>query len=294
MIEFRIEPNPVPIVGLRGPIPAVRIQGYSRGQVVAAVGQREPSNYSVIGVSANVSIGGVSVPFAIVESTFYYGNPVANGLNQAFSCLIQLPPYLLDAIERERVHDVQISVSVELRHHSNDGAPDRMFQSSQGYMQINVSQKQWLDALAAMGYSGGWVIEVERPETEGWDQVVHFLEKAAERITARDPEGAVAQCRAAWNRLDPLIDAMWGEVATEVDRGSAHEEGFPPKSERVKKMRDTVRSWSNTGAHPESYAASMDDALLAYRQTASLVSFLSRKTVQAESHAAATERTRGA
>ena len=286
MIEFRIEPNATPIVGVAGAVPGLRIQAYARGRIDEPTNQREPSKYIASGISANVSIGGVSIPFVTVESGLHYGNPVGNMLNQDLKCLVQLPRYLLDAIERSRMHDLQISVSVELRYHFVGGAPHELLQTTQGYMQLNISQKQWLDALAQMGYAAGWVLEVERPQIEGWDQVVAFLEKAAERIASRDAEGAVAQCRAAWNSLDPLLDATWPNVAAEVDRGSKLEADYPPKADRAQSIRGAVRSWSNTGAHPESYAASMDDALLAYRLTVSLVSFLSRKSVQAEAHAA--------
>ena len=80
MIEFRIEPNAVPIVGVAGPIPSLRIQGYSRGRVDEPANQREPSKYVVRGISANVSIGGVSIPFVTVESGLHYGNPVGKGM----------------------------------------------------------------------------------------------------------------------------------------------------------------------------------------------------------------------
>ena len=290
MIEFRLEPNAVPIVGVGGPIPSLRVQAYSRGRVDEPTSQQGPSKYVVSGVSANVSIGGVSVPFVTIESGFHYGNPVGHMLNQDLKCLVQLPRYLLDAIERARVHDVQISVSIELRYHFIGGAPHETLQVAHGYMQVNVSQKQWLDALTAMGYHGGWVIEIEQPTIEGWSKVAGFLEKAAERIASCDVEGGVAQCRAAWESLTPLIEAESAEIDFEVDRGSTAEEGEPKKSERILALRKAALKWAHTGAHPENYAASMEDALLAYRLTSSIVAYLSRKAVQAESHAPAKDR----
>jgi hypothetical protein len=284
MIEFRVEPNAIPIVGVAGPVPGLRIQGYSRGRIDEPTNQREPSKYIVSGVSASVSIGGVSIPFVTVESGLHYGNSVGNMLNQDLKCLVQLPRYLLDAIEGTRVHDLQISVSIELRYHFVGGGPHEMLQSAQGYMQLNISQKQWLDALAQMGYAAGWVLEVERPQIEGWDNVAAFLDKAADRIASRDPEGAIAQCRAAWRSLVPLLDARWDGIATEIDRGSTPEPSYPPKSARISAIREGALKWAHTGDHPETYAASMDDALLAYRLTASLISFLSRKAVLAEAH----------
>ena len=294
MIEFGIESNAVPIVGRADPIPCLRIQCWARGRTDELANPAGRLKFVASGLSANVSIGGVLIPSATVEATFRYGIAVGNILNQALTCQVQLPRYLLDAIERVRVHDVQISLSVELRYHAVGGAPDQVLQTVQGHMQVNVSQKQWLDALAAMGYSGGWVIEVERPQVEGWPAVVGFLDKAAERIASRQPEEAIAQCRAAWGALGPLVDHEQTSIAAEVDRGSTPEEGEPTKSERIQNLRKMTLKWAHTGAHPEYYAASMDDALLAYRMTVAMVGYLSRKAVQAEVHAAAAERRGGA
>ena len=69
-----------------------------------------------------------------------------------------------------------------------------------------------------------------------------------------------------------------------MDRGSTTEKEYPRKSERIATLRDAAISWANTGDHPENYAASMEDALLAYRLTSTLMSFLSRKARLAEAH----------
>lgn len=229
-----------------------------------------------------IGIGGINVPFVTVETGPHYGSPVSQWIGQELKFLVPLPRYLLEAIEESRTHDLQISVGIELRYHVAGGGPMDMLQVANGYMQLNISQKQWLDALAVMGYHGGWVIEVERPVVEGWPRAVEFLDRAWDRIVARDAEGAVGQCRAVWESLIPLIDAASGGISTEIDRGSTAEADEPKKSERIATLRKATLKWTHTGAHPENYAASMDDALLAYRMTASLVSYLSQKAAAAE------------
>lgn len=189
----------------------------------------------------------------------------------------------VDRIESVRQHNVTVQVSPVLRYFGQQGPPNSAYPS--GQTQLLIPENEWLAALEKMGYQGGWVVEVERPKVEGWSRPVEFLDKAWDRIQARDAEGAMAQCRAAWESIVPLLEAAAEGISTETDRGSLVEAGEPKKSDRVLTLRKAALKWAHTGAHPANYAASMDDALLAYRLTASLISFLSRKVVQAEAHA---------
>ena len=288
MIEFRLEQHRAPIIGVPGPVPTLKIQAYSRGRVDTdqRTGQSPtpPRPPIVLDLRSNISIGGVPADLVFLESGVHFGADLASQLNQEMKWRVQLPRYLLEAIESKRVHDITIDVSVELRYRQDPSLPFGEFGAVFAFLLLKVSEKDWLDALGAMGYQGGWIVEVDRPEIEGWDVAVGFLSKAQDRISSRDPEGAIAQCRAAWKRLKPLLDDVWTGIGTEVDRGSSPEDDHPRKSERIEKLRDATMSWTNTGDHPEHYAASMEDALLAYRLTASLMSFLSRKAKLAEDH----------
>jgi hypothetical protein len=82
--------------------------------------------------------------------------------------------------------------------------------------------------------------------------------------------------------MEPLLEGRWPHISTEIDRGSTPEKGEPLKSERIKQMRHWALKRAHTGAHGESYNASIEDAELAYRMTAALAAYLSRKVVQAE------------
>ena len=281
MVEFRIEQSGSPVAGVAGPVPGLRIQGYYRGRTDESTNSRDPPKYIASGISMNVSIGSVSIPFVTNESGFRYGSLVRDLFDHDLKCLIHLPRYLLDAIEKQREHDLKISVTVELRYFVPGEAPNEMLQMIQGSMKLDVSQKQWLDALAQMGYAGGWVLEVERPDVEGWPKAVEFLERAAERIASGDPQEALHLCRVAWDVVEPLLEAYKIDINAEIDRGSKEEEREPSKSMRIETLRKDTKKWTHTGAHPESYFASMDDAQLAYRLTASLMSYLSRKATKA-------------
>jgi hypothetical protein len=281
MIEYRLDPHGNPIQGVPGPIPSLKIQAYSRGRVEGLTsGQR----YLVVDAVTTVSLNGVVADSVFFEAGPRYGDDVANSFNQEAKWMVRFPRYLLEAVETTRAHDVQISVSVELRYWLTGAAPHETLRAAYAHLPMKISQKDWLDTLAAMGYKAGWVLEIERPEVEGWDGAVAFLSKAADRVASRDPEAAIAQCRAAWKQLEPFLKTVWSGIETEVDRGSTAEKDYPRKAERIAKLRDGAIAWANTGDHPENYAASMDDALLAYRLTVSMMSFLSRKAGLAVAH----------
>jgi hypothetical protein len=288
MIEYRLEPHGTPIQGTAGPIPSLKIQAYGRGRVEGVATGQQPlqpaQRYLVLDVVTVVTINGVLADSVSLESGPRYGDEVSNSFDQEAKWQVRLPRYLLEVIESTRTHDVQVSVSVELRYFLTGAPPHETLRAVYAQLPLKISQKDWLDALGAMGYRAGWVVEVDRPEIEGWDGAVAFLSKAADHISSRDPEGAIAQCRAAWKQLEPLLKGVWADVETEVDRGSTTEKGYPRKSERIATLRDAAISWANTGDHPENYAASMEDALLAYRLTSTLMSFLSRKARLAEVH----------
>ncbi len=234
---------------------------------------------SALDVVAVVSLGGITFPLR-------WDDPIRVGENlrqwgpRELKMFVPLGREAIDRIEAARQHNVTLDFSAILRYFPEPGPPAAAY--SYGQTRLLIPENEWLEALDEMGYQGGWVIEIERPFIEGWPRAIEFLDKASDRILSHDPEGAIAQCRAAWESLSPLLDAAWDGIAAEVDRGSAPEEGYPLKSERVRAFWESALKWTHTGAHPESYAASMDDALLAYRVTVSLMSFLSRKTVQSE------------
>ena len=149
---------------------------------------------------------------------------------------------------------------------------------------FELSQWKWLALLDKIGYFSSWVLEVPRPDIEGWSETVGFLKKAEERILSHDPEGAMAQCRAAWKSIQPTLVANWSDIAVEVDRGSKEEEGEPKKSVRAEAIWKDVLKFTHTGSHPEYYAATMQDALMAYQLTSSVCAYLSRKYVDSERH----------
>jgi hypothetical protein len=288
-IEYTLEANQTPIKGVPGPIPALRIQAYSRGRVI---GESPPTptpgggRLFVMDIIPTITLNGIYVSDVRFESGPHFGDEASMIFHQEVKCIVPLPRYLLEAIESTRQVDLPISVSVQLRYLAPNDPPGMPLRSAHGNLNLKISQRDWLAALAEMGFTSGWVLEIPRPEIEGWGATVGLLERAHERFDARDPEGAISQCRSAWKQLEPLLKGVWGDVAAEIDRGSRAEDNFPEKSKRIASMQTAATAWANTGPHTEYYAASMEDALLAIQVTYSLVAYLSRKATQAQSRGA--------
>lgn len=213
---------------------------------------------------------------------FSLGSDLTNTGGTEAKFLVRLTRQEIAEIEGRRAGDVNININLAFRYFLAPGGKAQAFYQG---TQLEISEGKWLKLLEALGYESGWVLEVLRPKIQGWERPVSHLQAARERIASHDAQGAVAECRAAWDSVDPLLKGAWESVEREMDRGSTPESGFPPKSARVKSLREWAERFSHTGAHPESFNATMEDALLAYRMTASLLSYLSVKVVQADRNA---------
>jgi len=133
-----------------------------------------------------------------------------------------------------------------------------------------------LEILRALAYSDRWIVELERPKIVGFEGVSQHVLKAFEAIQLRDYEGAVHNCRVAWDAASPLLDTVEKEMAIEIDRNSPGETGYPRKSQRINTLRRDLLSWAQIGAHKEFYAVTGEDALLCYRLTLSMFSYLTK------------------
>ena len=195
---------------------------------------------------------------------------------------VHLDRNTIESIEARRDHDVRVVLNMVLRYFE-DGSNHP--QAAYAQAPFDISESKWLKILTALGHRSSWVLYVDRPEIEGWDKAIELLHEAEERISSKDPEGTIVKCRAAWNAIEPLLNGRIEDIKPEVDRGSTPEEGQRSKSSRVMALKDAALQFSHTGPHPENYHASMDDALLAYRVTASIITYLSHKVWEADRHA---------
>ena len=232
---------------------------------------------------------GIWVPHTIEEVGLTVGTDLSKIRSSQIIYRLLLPRNLIERIESFRDADVSLTMSLQARYLVRfQSTPNTMAipQPQAAYVShsVDISESKWLGFLEKMGYFSAWLIEIPRPKFEGWDEAVKFLKSAEERILSHDPEGAVADCRAAWKSVQKVIEDNKPRIALEIDRGSRKEEDEPEKSERIENIWRGVLKFSNVGSHPEYYAATMEDAKLAYQTTCSVLSYISKKYVDAEKH----------
>jgi len=189
---------------------------------------------------------------------------------------LPMPRHVLIGIESRRKDDIQFSLHLGgiVSYVGSDKVTH--FEKLTCYHEWYCSQKQWSDILRKLGYRDYWIAEIDRPQIEGWEVVKEHLEKAAAALESKDFEKTMSECRVAWNSLDPLMNSLIDELKAKIDEGSAGEEGHPSKSSRILSLRESVRNWSHIGIHRESYKVLPEDAILCYRETVSLVAYISR------------------
>ena len=283
-VDFRINGQPqieVP-VGTRVPELKVRVVVEIRTEPIEG-------NTFLYDFVTSFDLLGIRVPQVIEESGIMVGTDLSMIRGSQISYRLLLPRSLIEQIESFRDTDVSLNMSFQARYLGRSRpAPNTMSipQPQAAYVShsVEISESKWLGFLEKMGYFSAWLIEIPRPKIEGWDEAVKFLKSAEERILSHDPEGAVAACRATWKSVQKVIEDSKPRIALEIDRGSRKEEGEPEKSERIENIWRWVLKFSNVGSHPEYYAATMEDAKLAYQTTCSVLSYISRKYVDAEKH----------
>lgn len=235
-------------------------------------GGNQPS-YVLVGSQTLFDLQGVAI---LGLRTSY--PPLGMSIGRSFNCELQVNAYLdrltLQGIEKNRNHDVTGSLTFHLGFLRN-GSPH--FQWNQGSVNLRLSAAEWTKLLDQMGYRTSWILEMDRPDIEGWDTVKGHLEKAGACVAAMDADGTMNHCRAAWKASDPLLKAMGTAIAALIDVGSKGEPNQPAKSARFEAIQGAIEKMAHTGPHSEFYATTMDDALLVYRLTVSTFAYLARK-----------------
>lgn len=137
-----------------------------------------------------LDLAGVTLPQIIEENYLSIGEDVTQPGHRQISWLAPLSRDIIERIEATRIDDVAVQVSIQTRYlalapgQSPPIRPGRTDASSA----FELSQSKWLALLDKTGYFASWILEVRRPAIEGWNQAVGFLNKAEERILAKDPE----------------------------------------------------------------------------------------------------------
>lgn len=92
-----------------------------------------------------------------------------------------------------------------------------------------------------------------------------------------------AQLRAVSKQFKPLHTGAWFRTEPAVSRRSKKEVSYPRKAVLIAMRRDLTLSWTNLVGHTGNYVASIEDTPLAYRLAVSMLRYLSRRSIMAES-----------
>jgi len=150
---------------------------------------------------------------------------------------------------------------------------DREFSAPLTY---EFSEKKWIQFLEDLGYGAKWIVEIDRPDLEGFDRVKQFLNNAKEELYVKsNPAAAIDDLSRARDSFREYFDQNRKKIYELIDEGSKGEENYPPKSVRIGEMYDAISKWLDIGPHGDKYVVTYQDALLGYRQFITMLSYLS-------------------
>jgi hypothetical protein len=286
-MQLRYDPGTGPFLVLKGPIPALRVNLISRISELPT-GPAAGKQPLLLLLRSRAEIQGVPIPEVVDEAGLTFGQQVGFLNHHEVKWQIRLPRYVINAIESVRHDNVQLTLTTEIGYWDpvQPTPPQGPFGWTNAQFTEKIPQSEWLRLLEELGYSGGWVVEVPRPSVEGMAEAVRFLGEAWEKIDRRDAPGAVSDCRKAWDSVDSIVKGRSATISSEIDGLSKGEPNRDTKSKRVEEIRRWTDSFVQIGPHSDVYEVTMDDALLAYRLTTSLMSYVGRKVVQAETRKA--------
>lgn len=270
-------------------------------EIIATIGyepKRTPQSFLDPRVKLNpTALTGYFVSEAIFQSYIDFTD-IEPYYSKVHSWSAQLPLEAISHIEGKRVDDVELSFiltghCLEYDGNGRSAQPQRT-QETRSFslgMRKKFSQKDWAQLLSDLGYNRRWIVEIDAPQLENFAGIDTLLGKAWQQIhVSFDAEGAMENLRTVWNKVDPLLAQYWSTISDQINTGSVGEPNFPQKDRRVqdisqglkdyfsslKDLSSKTRTWTNIGPHKESYVVTINDALLAYRITVSLLSYLSR------------------
>jgi hypothetical protein len=239
---------------------------------------RQQAPYVVLDRDVTVVLGGIYLPNVRFEIAPSVGQYFGNDTSVGFNITTDLYRYLIDAIESRRSHDLPAGLHFGIVMGRPGAPPERVGAS----FDFKFSEHDWTEVLGKLGYTAGWTAYIERGRIEGWTEVAGHISKAHERLLARDPTGVLNECRAAIRGAEKVVVGDWTNIAAQIDRGSVPVAGYKNKSERVGALREWVLKMADTGAHAETYNATVEDAEFVYGLTVDLLAYLSRKEAHAE------------
>jgi hypothetical protein len=290
MSNFQVDQRTVAVSVAPGVVPrlvvkcAMQVDEFPRSTTLA-----------VTGFNPVVELAGVPIPVVAPSSSFMYYDTGTSGKKGSGNCEFALAmyPHITRYIEAARRGDVRGMASLwfdRIMIMNPPNAPPTVVDARQApQIALDFSRDRWAGILQELGYDGSWVTEVQPPTGPGWPEVEEHLQRAAVELRAGQAQAAARACRDAWAAANPRLEGRWESVDDLMKRHSKKLGKFPPLSARVATTYDDVshllndaRFLADTSAHGEAHVLGDEEALLIYRLTHSLLSYLSRRAKETE------------
>ena len=280
MVEMSFDVSNPFVSGVAGAIPALKVTVIPRGRsgTVQIGGPRPPVTHALLGAYPRLMLNGVELPVIRPSDELRFGGAPEELHHHTVSWIAPLGKEIISAIEESRTDDVSVNFACQFNYWRNPPGDSDPFEAVSVSVQRTLSQKEWLAILGTLGYGSTWVIEVPRPDVDGLEEAMKFVETAWTRIRTHDAAGAMSDLRKAWDRADTVLahHTDWTEAV--IDGLSRGEENFPPKSARIRAIKEAVDQLTQIGPHSVLYEVTAEDALLAYRLSVSTLAYVSGKS----------------
>jgi len=268
----------VPKILNKLPVGVIKIElsiGIERGKIQD---QSNQSIYRDVGYfieETNCALIFQSIPISRTLISFDQVDPNFTA-NISYTLRISLED--LNEIESKRSGDITLNLVLEGKIAPHLIGNSKPISSERFKLDIpwKFSEKQWIKFLEDLGYGAKWIVEIDRPDLEGFDRVKQFLDNAKEELYVKsNPAAAIDNLRKARDSFKEYFNQNKQKIYKLIDEGSKGEENYPPKSERIGAMYDAISKWLNIGPHEDKYIVTYQDALLGYRQFITMLSYLS-------------------
>jgi len=268
----------VPKILNKLPVGVIKIElsiGIERGKIQD---QSNQSIYRDVGYfieETNCALIFQSIPISRTLISFDQVDPNFTA-NISYTLRISLED--LNEIESKRSGDITLNLVLEGKIAPHLIGNSKPISSERFKLDIpwKFSEKQWIKFLEDLGYGAKWIVEIDRPDLEGFSEVIKFLDRAREGLYSKSNPGYVINdLRLARDSLAVYLERNKENIYKVIDEGSANEEGHLKKSERIENMYKAIKEWLNIGPHGDKYKVTYQDALLGYREFVAMLAYLS-------------------